>query len=43
VDQLLKDMNAPLPFFSLIPDWLITTNPKRYKKLRKKIIKRNYK
>ena len=41
VDQLLKDMKAPLPFFSLIPDWLVTTNPKRYKKLRKKIIKRN--
>lgn len=41
VDRLLKDMNASLPFFSLIPDWLITTKPGRYKKIRKKILKRN--
>jgi hypothetical protein len=41
VDMLLKDMKAPLPFFSLIPDWLVTINPARYKKVRNKIIKRN--
>lgn len=41
VDTLLKDMKAPLPFFSLIPDWLVTINPGRYKKVRKKIINRN--
>jgi len=41
VDILLKDMNASLPFFSLIPDWLVTINPARYKKIRKKIIQRN--
>jgi dimethylaniline monooxygenase (N-oxide forming) len=43
VDMLLKDMNASLPFFSLIPDWLLTINPGRYKKVRKKIVKRNKK
>jgi cation diffusion facilitator CzcD-associated flavoprotein CzcO len=43
VDMLLKDMNAPLPFLSLIPDWLVTINPARYKKIRKKIIQRNNK
>jgi cation diffusion facilitator CzcD-associated flavoprotein CzcO len=41
VDMLLKDMNASLPFFSLIPDWLVTINPGRYKKVRKKIVQRN--
>jgi dimethylaniline monooxygenase (N-oxide forming) len=41
VDMLLKDMNAPLPFLSLIPDWLVLTTPTRYKKLRKKIVRRN--
>ena len=41
VDMLLKDMKAPLPFFSLIPDWLVTINPARYKKVRTKIIRRN--
>ncbi|HLA52180.1 MAG TPA: NAD(P)-binding domain-containing protein [Flavitalea sp.] len=41
VDMLLKDMKAPLPFLSLIPDWLLTINPARYKKVRAKIIKRN--
>ena len=41
VDMLLKDMNTPLPFFSLIPDWLLTINPGRYKKIRKKIIRKN--
>jgi dimethylaniline monooxygenase (N-oxide forming) len=41
VDMLLKDMNAPMPFFSLIPDWLVTINPARYEKLRKKVIQRN--
>jgi hypothetical protein len=41
VDILLKEMNASLPFFPLIPDWLVTINPGRYKKLRKKIIQRN--
>ncbi len=43
VDMLLKEMKAPLPFFSLIPDWLVTINPARYKKLRKKILQRNNK
>jgi hypothetical protein len=43
VDMLLKDMNASLAFFSLIPDWLLTINPARYKKLRKKVIQRNRK
>jgi len=42
VDMLLKDMKAPLPFLSLIPDWLLTINPGRYKKLRKKILRRNF-
>lgn len=42
VDILLKEMNASLPLRSLIPDWLITINPSRYKKSRNKIIKRNY-
>lgn len=41
VDMLLKDMKAPLPLFSLIPDWLLTINPRRYKKVRQKILKRN--
>jgi cation diffusion facilitator CzcD-associated flavoprotein CzcO len=41
VDMLLKDMKAPLPFFSLIPDWLITINPGRYKKVKAKVLKRN--
>jgi dimethylaniline monooxygenase (N-oxide forming) len=41
VDLLLKEMNAPMSLLSLIPDWLVTSNPGRYKKLRKKIIKRN--
>jgi cation diffusion facilitator CzcD-associated flavoprotein CzcO len=41
VDMLLRDMKAPLPFFSLIPDWLVTINPGRYKQVRKKIIKAN--
>jgi len=41
VDLLLRDMKAPLPFFSLIPDWLVTINPGRYKKIRDKIIQRN--
>lgn len=43
VDMLLKDMKAPLPFSSLIPDWLLTINPARYKKVRKKITERNSK
>lgn len=41
VDELLRDMNASLPFFSLIPDWLMTIKPGRYKKVRNKIIRRN--
>jgi cation diffusion facilitator CzcD-associated flavoprotein CzcO len=41
VDMLLKDMRAPMPFFSLIPDWLLTINPSRYRQLRRKIVKRN--
>jgi hypothetical protein len=41
VEMLLKEMKAPLPFLSLIPDWLVTINPARYKKVRKKIISRN--
>jgi dimethylaniline monooxygenase (N-oxide forming) len=41
VDVLLKDMNTPLPLRSLIPDWLLTINPARYKKLRKKILHKN--
>jgi len=41
VDMLLKDMKAPLPFLSLIPDWLLTINPGRYKKVRRKIVRRN--
>lgn len=41
VDILLNDMNAPLPVSSLIPDWLVTVNPGRYKKIRKKLIQRN--
>jgi len=41
VDMLLKDMKAPLPFLSLIPDWLLTINPGRYKKVRRKILRRN--
>ncbi|MBC7851661.1 MAG: NAD(P)-binding domain-containing protein [Chitinophagaceae bacterium] len=41
VDMLLKEMNASLPFHSLIPDWLLTINPSRYKQVRKKIVRRN--
>ncbi|MES2776833.1 MAG: NAD(P)/FAD-dependent oxidoreductase [Bacteroidota bacterium] len=41
VDLLLKDMNAPLSFFSLLPDWLLTIQPRRYLKLRRKILRRN--
>ena len=41
VDLLLKDMNAPMPFLSLIPDWLLTSNPARYAPLRRKIVARN--
>ncbi|HKC36077.1 MAG TPA: NAD(P)-binding domain-containing protein, partial [Chitinophagaceae bacterium] len=41
IDMLLRDMKAPLPFFSLIPDWLVLSTPVTYKKLRKKIIQRN--
>jgi len=41
VDMLLKEMKASLPFFSLIPDWLLTINPARYRQLREKIIGRN--
>lgn len=43
VDKLLKDMNAAMPFLSLIPDWLVTSSPARYKQLRKKIVRRNSK
>lgn len=43
VDMLLKDMEAPLPFHSLIPDWLLTINPSRYQQVRRKILKRNIK
>jgi cation diffusion facilitator CzcD-associated flavoprotein CzcO len=41
VDMLLKDMNTSLSFLSLIPDWLVTINPARYKKVREKIVRRN--
>lgn len=41
VDQLLKDMGTALPFMSLVPDWLVMSDPKRYRSLRKKIISRN--
>jgi dimethylaniline monooxygenase (N-oxide forming) len=41
VDVLLKDMNASLPFLSLIADWLVVINPARYNQLRKKIVHRN--
>jgi dimethylaniline monooxygenase (N-oxide forming) len=41
VDLLLREMKAPLSFFSLIPDWLLTINPGRYKKIRKKLVGRN--
>jgi cation diffusion facilitator CzcD-associated flavoprotein CzcO len=41
VDILLRDMKAPLPFLSLIPDWLFTIKPGRYKKIRKKLLRRN--
>jgi dimethylaniline monooxygenase (N-oxide forming) len=41
IDMLLKDMKAPLPFLSLIPDWLVTINPARYKKVKNKILSRN--
>lgn len=41
VDILLKDMNASLPVFSLIPDWLLTINPSRYFKVRRMIVNRN--
>jgi cation diffusion facilitator CzcD-associated flavoprotein CzcO len=41
IDILLKDMNASLPFYSMIPDWLVLTHPGRYKKVRKKVIARN--
>ncbi|HVU98626.1 MAG TPA: NAD(P)-binding domain-containing protein [Puia sp.] len=41
VDTLLRDMDAALPFFSLIPDWLLTIKPGRYKRVRKKIVARN--
>jgi cation diffusion facilitator CzcD-associated flavoprotein CzcO len=41
IDVLLKDMDASMPFFSLIPDWLVLSTPARYKKLRKRIIHRN--
>ncbi|HET9431287.1 MAG TPA: hypothetical protein VFO70_08920, partial [Chitinophagaceae bacterium] len=43
IDILLKDMDAPMPFLSLIPDWLVTSNPARYQQLRKKIVSRNNK
>lgn len=43
VDILLKDMNAPMPLLSLIPDWLILSAPRRYRKLRDKIAGRNNK
>jgi len=42
VDMLLREMKAPLPFFSLIPDWLVTINPGRYRKVRRKVIGRNH-
>lgn len=41
VDMLLNDMNAPLSFTSLIPDWLVIVSPSRYKKIRKKLLQRN--
>jgi dimethylaniline monooxygenase (N-oxide forming) len=43
VDLLLRDMKAPLPLRSLIPDWLLTIDPGRYKKVRMKIVGRNRK
>jgi dimethylaniline monooxygenase (N-oxide forming) len=43
VDALLKDMKASLPLFSLVPDWLVTINPARYRKVKEKIIKRTLK
>lgn len=42
VDMLLKEMNASLPFWSLLPDWLLIIKPSRYRKLRRKIIQRNH-
>ncbi len=41
VDTLMKDMKASLPFYSLIPDWLVVLDPARYKKVKVKIMKRN--
>jgi dimethylaniline monooxygenase (N-oxide forming) len=43
VDTLLRDMNSSLPFLSLVPDWLVTINPGRYKKVKEKIIRKTRK
>jgi hypothetical protein len=41
VDTLMKDMKAGLPFYSLIPEWLVVTDPSRYKQVKIKIMKRS--
>jgi len=41
VDTLMKDMKAGLPFYSLIPEWLVVTDPSRYKQVKVKIMKRS--
>lgn len=40
VDTLMKDMRATLPLHAKIPDWLLVIDPKRYKKVKDKIMKR---
>lgn len=40
VDTLMKDMNATLPIYAKIPDWLLVIDPSRYKKVKDKIMKR---
>lgn len=41
VDELLKDMNASVPLFDLIHDWLVVLDPSHYKKVKEKIMKRS--
>lgn len=41
VDQLLKDMNAGLPWYSMLKEWMVVVDPSNYKRVKAKIKKRS--
>ncbi len=40
VDQLLKDMNAKLPWYHLLSEWLLVVEPNHYKRVKETIKRR---